>query len=321
MIKVSVIVLCYNGEKFIPRCFESLRNQTLDNFEVIIVNDGSEDDSLNIINSRITDLGDGRKSKVINFTTNHGQAYCRIKGIEAASGEYVIACDIDDYIDQKMLETLYAKAKCEDIDIVSCDFYRVIGNKKIIDVQPISNSPIENIKLILLAKKWGGVWNHLIKRSLLDGIKPPESNIMEDTNILIQCLLKAKNCSHISCPLYYYVIHNNSTTSSTVSFQTLYEQAVYMNINVLAIESFVKEKGLTELNDFIEYRKFFNKRWINPIIKSVKDCKYWISINSEINCKFLLNPKISFRDKIISILIIIRVYPFIKSIYANYLHN
>lgn len=85
-----------------------------------------------------------------------------------------------------------------------------------------------------------------------------------------------------------------------------------MNLNVIAIEQNIKEKGLTEFDDCIVYRKFFNKRWLNPAIVSIKECKEWIRINSDINRNILFNPHISFHDKVISLLIFTRIYPLIK---------
>lgn len=314
MIKVSVIVLCYNAELTIQKCLDSLIHQTLDNVEFIIVNDGSTDNSLNIIKSKVTEFINGSQVRIINNTHNKGQAYCRIQGIKTAVGEYVIACDSDDYIQPQMLELLYHKAKTENYDIVSCDFYRIINGIRVIDMQPQSHDPIEFIKLILLAKKWGGVWNHMIRRELFRDIKAPVANIMEDTNILIQCLIKAKTVTNISEPLYNYVIRKNSSTSS----QNLKNQAIEMNLNILEIEKIIREHQLSTLYDYIEYRKFFNKRWINPTILSITDCIYWINFNSDINYKILLNRHISVHDKITSILIFLRIYPFIKR-FINYI--
>ena len=118
--KVSVILTIYNREKYIEKCIRSLLEQTLDNVELVVVDDASTDASLSILNNVLEEYPD-RKPLVnlICLKKNAGRAVARQTGINHITGEYVIHVDSDDWIDSDMLELLYSKAKGTDADIVA----------------------------------------------------------------------------------------------------------------------------------------------------------------------------------------------------------
>lgn len=118
--KVSIVIPVYNVEKYLERCLESLISQTLQDIEIIVVNDGSTDKSLTIINNFIE--RDSR-IKVID-KENTGVSHSRNIAINAAQGEYLAFVDSDDWIDNDMLEHMYKQAKEEDLDIVMCTYMR-----------------------------------------------------------------------------------------------------------------------------------------------------------------------------------------------------
>ena len=116
-IKVSVIVPIYNTEKFLRKCIESIVNQTLEEIEIILINDGSTD------NSHIVCEEYSRKyPKKIRYINNKniGCSATRNLGISLAKGEYIAFVDSDDYIEQEMYQEMYEKAKKENLDIVVC---------------------------------------------------------------------------------------------------------------------------------------------------------------------------------------------------------
>ena len=110
MPKVSVIIPVYNTENFLPRCLESVCNQTLSDIEIICINDCSTDNSLEVLKKYPV--------KIIDLPENKGAAYARNRGIEAATGEYIGFVDSDDFVDLDFYEKLYTKAIETEADIV-----------------------------------------------------------------------------------------------------------------------------------------------------------------------------------------------------------
>ena len=112
MKKLSIIIPCYNTEKYINKCLDSVLNSTLKDIEVIIINDGSKDSTLDIIKSYKD------KRIIIIDKENDGVAMARNDGIKKATGEYITFIDSDDYIEPTMYEEMYNKAK-ELVDLLS----------------------------------------------------------------------------------------------------------------------------------------------------------------------------------------------------------
>ena len=127
MAKVSIIVPVYNVEKYIEKCLNSLVNQTLEDIEIILVNDGSTDKSQTIIEQYQKKYPDVIKAY---STKNGGAAKARNYALEHVTGEYIGFVDSDDYISEEMYEKLYNQAKKENADIVCCNYYRVKMEKK-----------------------------------------------------------------------------------------------------------------------------------------------------------------------------------------------
>ena len=117
-VKVSVIVPVWNVEKYIGQCLDSLVNQTLKEIEIIVVNDGSPDNSQKIIDKYVKKYPDKIKSII---KENGGQGSARNMGLDIANGEYISFIDSDDWIDLDFLEKMYKKAKEKNSDIVICD--------------------------------------------------------------------------------------------------------------------------------------------------------------------------------------------------------
>jgi glycosyltransferase involved in cell wall biosynthesis len=134
-IQVSVIIPVYNLEKYIGRCIDSVISQTEKNFEVILINDGSQDNSINIINSKIK--ADSR-FKLIN-QDNRGVSAARNKGLESAVGEYITFVDGDDFIEANMLKEMYNLAKINNLSIVSSNLF-AYSNKSYKDKMIISTN-------------------------------------------------------------------------------------------------------------------------------------------------------------------------------------
>ena len=158
MSKVSVIVPVYNVEKYIKKCLESLVNQTLRDIEIIVVNDGSQDKSKEIIAEYV------RKYPNIVYVEkeNGGLSDARNYGMKYAKGDYIAFVDSDDYVDTTMYEKMYNKAVEEKADYVECDFYWEYPDKLKKDV----GIRYSNKKDMLVYARVVA-WNKLIKREII----------------------------------------------------------------------------------------------------------------------------------------------------------
>jgi glycosyltransferase involved in cell wall biosynthesis len=130
--KISIIIPVFRVEKYIERCVRSLFEQTLDDIEYIFINDCTPDNSMMIL-SNLIEQYPYRKSqvKIIHHTINKGVSAARNAGLKTATGEYIIHCDSDDWVEKDMYESLYDKAIAEDADMVGCDFYCEYKKKSI----------------------------------------------------------------------------------------------------------------------------------------------------------------------------------------------
>ncbi len=151
--KVSVIVPVYKAEKYIHRCLGSLVNQTLHDIEIILVDDGSPDNSRKICDDY---AAKDNRIKVIH-KENGGVSSARNAGIKAATGEYSIHCDPDDWVELTAYEKLYNKAKETDADMVVCDYYAVTnGNVCVVCETDFCNDYKSAIEGMMLEKSGGG---------------------------------------------------------------------------------------------------------------------------------------------------------------------
>ena len=167
--QASIIVPVYNVENYIERCLNSLVNQTFKDIEVITINDGSTDKSLELLNKyakediriSVIDLGD------------EGVSYCRNLGIEKANGKYIMFVDSDDWIDSSMVEVMYKKAEENKLDLVMCSYIREFKDHS---KEKIFNLPQEiiykdnEVKNELLRKLVGPIKEELSNPEMLDAL-------------------------------------------------------------------------------------------------------------------------------------------------------
>ena len=138
--KVSVILPVYNVENYIDECLNSLLKQSMDDFEVIAVNDGSTDNSLKKLNNY---LDRGINLKIIN-QANGGLSKARNTGIKNSNGDYILFLDSDDMLDKSCIEKLYLKAKLNDLDLVIFDPLRFNDDKKVFEKKDSREKSIYN---------------------------------------------------------------------------------------------------------------------------------------------------------------------------------
>ena len=167
--QVSIIVPVYNVENYIERCLNSLVNQTFKDIEIITINDGSTDKSLELINKYVKE--DIRVS-VIDLG-DEGVSYCRNLGVEKANGKYIMFVDSDDWIDFNMVEVMYKKAEENNIDLVMCSYIREFkdhSKEKIFNLPEEIIYKEDKVKNELLRKLVGPVKEELSNPEMLDAL-------------------------------------------------------------------------------------------------------------------------------------------------------
>lgn len=210
MNKISVIVPVFNSEKYLKNCLDSIVNQTLKDIEIILIDDGSTDNSLEII-KQYSSLYNNIKycSK-----KNEGQAIARNLGINMATGEFIAFVDSDDYIETNMFETLYNNAILNESDIVVCDYVEEYKNK-ILNKKSLYIKA-DNLKMSYIVSV-AGPCSKIIKTNILkeNNLKFLENNIYEDLAIIPSLALYAGKITYCEEVFYHYVIRENSTMQQT----------------------------------------------------------------------------------------------------------
>ena len=260
MPKVSVVIAVYNVEPYIERCLHSLFGQTLDEIEYIFVDDSSTDSSIKIINKTL-EAYPCRKvlTKILHHCSNLGVGAARTTGIKAATGDYIIHCDPDDYIEVNMYEKLYSHAIETDADIVACYYWKEQQSQK--EVVRINYSPTPQECLKNLYKKkhhCGHLWNKLVRRSLIlsyDIFPFEKIDLAEDLNSMIRIYYWARTISVVEEPLYHYCIREKSLTTSD-SYRRNFRTRVE---NVNRICAFLKQTGDHRYDTLCNYLKYFLK--------------------------------------------------------------
>ena len=214
--KISVIVPVYKAEAYLHRCVDSLLAQTFQDFEVLLVDDGSPDRSGEICDEY------ARKDRRVWVCRkeNGGVSSARQCGMDHARGEYTIHADPDDWVDPTMLEELYRKAKEEDADMVICDFYEERKNKTIYVRQQPSALDHETVLCELFQQLHGSCWNKLVKRTCYKefGIRfQEELSCCED--LYVNACLAAEDIrvAYLNKAFYHYdqVVNGNSILRSS----------------------------------------------------------------------------------------------------------
>ncbi|SHE37265.1 glycosyltransferase family 2 protein [Clostridium fallax] len=237
--KISVIVPVYNVENYIKECLDSLFSQTLEELEIIIVNDGSKDNSLTIIEDLIKNKSN---VKLIN-KENEGLGAARNTGLNYATGEYVAFIDSDDFVNINMFKDMYNLAKRESSDIVTCGNIRFydgdIIKSKTSKEYKVYNSE-EALKLFLQKKIIEGfAVDKIYKKSLFidNNIRYPEGKYYEDMEATVRLLFYANKITTLNSEFYYYRQRAGAITK-------VYNKKMIDDFNdtVIKVNEFIDEK-------------------------------------------------------------------------------
>lgn len=255
MPEVSVIIPVYNCEKYISACLESVLAQSFTDFEVIIVNDGSTDDSQKICAGYET-----RDTRIVIITQkNSGQGAARNTGIKNASGRYILFADADDTMEKDLLEKTVSAAEKTDSDIVFFDAVAVDENgTRLYDLKHQLKTgngiPAEDDKRIIFTLPCP--WNRLIKRTMFtDDLMFPTDTWYEDLRCMSKLCAEAQTYSYIGDILYRYTIREGSTIRNGNSSKTVHDRILSVN----DIYEYFGSKGLMEkYSDELEWIIIFH---------------------------------------------------------------
>lgn len=225
-IKVSIIIPVFNVEQYLAKCLDSALSQTLQDIEIVVVNDGSTDDS-----QRIIDLYKTKEPNIIKsyIKENGGLSDARNYGLKRAEGKYIFFLDSDDYIDCDLIEKLFTLATKNKSKFVECDFIYEFPDKSVIDKR-IGYSTIEeymlNGRVIACNKLYDRKWLFEIENHFSKGL------LYEDVEFFFKCLLhldSVKEVGYVDSSYYHYLQRAGSITGKS-SARVLDIVQIYKNV-------------------------------------------------------------------------------------------
>ncbi|MCM1338071.1 MAG: LicD family protein [Muribaculaceae bacterium] len=319
MIKVSIILPVYNVERYLRQALDSVLNQTLQEIEIICINDGSTDNSLTILeyyakkDSRV---------KIYN-QNNQGPGIARNLGISKASGEYIMFLDPDDWYTLDACETAYNQIEKNKNDFVMFNFFKYFEENETLEIADWRLKPFkknfedENLKLCNFKNyiKCSFTWSQIYSKKFIteNNIKYSQGKLGEDVPFYIKALIYANTISIIQKPLYYYRIHKNSVSFAynkqwrdliAVRYQCVdmlnerqIEKMQLQTILSYLIRSLLywydlieKDKTQVRKDFYNELRKFYTLLDKNYDINLIRDYINWQKFQNI--CKYSWNQKI-----------------------------
>lgn len=295
---ISIIVPVYNSEKYLEQCIESIINQTYKKLEVILVDDGSTDNS-----KKICDEYAQKDSRILAIhKENQGVSSARNVGIEKANGKYIYFADSDDYLDCSLITEMYSNFQENDVDVVVCEYNCHNQNENVdnklhymFDEKKISFQELVMNNDYMV---YGYLWNKMFKKKDIKKFFNEKVHVKEDLLFLLMNYENNTLYSVIRKPLYNYRIYDNSTIhkkGNLISLTSIYaEEWISRNIN----------------NQYtINYKNAFVSNYFN-LWKECKDDKYiinnkdlFLEFITDINNSPIISKKVKIKNKIKKLLI------------------
>lgn len=250
--KISVIIPVYNSEDYIENCLISVINQTFRNLEIIVINDGSTDSSLEIINS----IAESDNRIIVRSQENEGQSHARNVGIDLASGEYIVFVDSDDWLSLNYIELMYKRIIEKDGDIVVCGHNMHTQNSvKSIRYNISANFDSQlGFEYILLGRIshvcWGKMYNSKIIKDCEYAF--PEGKTNEDLYIVSIWFLRSSKITYINEGLYNVRNRVGSVTN------TFTEKFLDMFVILDMLEDYLRENNLYKIHEQNFMKKYQN---------------------------------------------------------------
>ena len=311
--KVSVIVPVYNTELYVERAIISLMEQTLDDVQFIIIDDGSKDDSLNIIKQVIARYPVREGQVTLISRENRGVAATRAQGMELATGDYIIHLDSDDWAELNWLEAMYTKAIEENADVVVCDYISEHSNRKVIFKQLVPATGLECAKQLMLSRISNSNCDKLVRRCIFN-----QNNINfhsgydmgEDFLVSLYILIKASNVSYISWPLYHYNRVNENSLTKTYTKKSLNDLVLVTDLMI----SYIKGNNLEQYfhNEIVAFKMTVKATHISNPGRDLDTVKKAFEIYPELNSSIYSSSKVLL--KLAYVLYVLRLHFLFKGV-------
>lgn len=292
--KFSIIIPVYNTEKYVERCIESVLKQTYNNFEIIIINDGSQDNSEKIL----TKYNNNLKIKIIK-QSNHGLSYSRNIGVTKSTGDYILFLDSDDLIEPNLLKILKENITNEEmIKFSYCDYKNNVKyNNETIEFKNLAGKE-SFIKLSESKTLFEMACIYAYKRDYMLKFSFEEGKYHEDHGLIPIMIYYSKNISSINYCGYIYNRDNDTSITSFTDEEKEYKKA----LDVLYFFKKIKE---TEKDEYL--LSFYSNAVLLKLTKLYKEYKkaYKKEIKKEQVCDYLLtdNLKRKFKKMIYKLII------------------
>ena len=294
---ISIIVPFYNVEQYIDRCIQSLITQTFRNIEILLVDDCSPDNTLEIgqkyakTDSRI---------KILQYEKNRGLGGARNYGIQNAKGEYVLFVDSDDYIKANTIEVLCAKAIQNDLCVLEANYLK----ESEINSEVLPRKSYYSEKVFSGKEYWESIpiapvvaWNKFYRLSFLQ-----ENNIVfklrkfEDVAFTAEVFMKAKRVMNIDFPFYHYIVRENSIMTETTSISHLEDSYALIQDMKVLFEGNKKNEQMKKsyLYSFIGFFRLWHlyddniqikKRMKWEVLKIFSDARKYVLIAKKLGIK------------------------------------
>lgn len=334
MKKLSVIMCVYNTAPFLEKSLSSILNQTFSNFEFIIVNDSSTDESMNIIN-RFKNRFDN--IKIIDNEKNMGTSYCRNIALDISEGEYISFIDSDDYVPNDYFEKMFLPLEKNDADLSLCDIRVEYEENNWFELKKSCVGSVNSINIVNTGFS-ASACNKIFKKKVLTKYSFSEGKISEDLAVILPAIVNSLNVIYIEDTYYCYIQRRNSVQNSSFSdkkFDAFYgveltlnrisgcidyhnlEQAiVYNQLITLLFYSLCNEKSFFRRLKFLKkYSKLIQKY---DILNNV----YYIDFLSSLGKKHRLYYSVLVKLCIIRFCLManiwIQLYKLLKKIFDKY---
>lgn len=259
--KVSILIPVYKAEKYIKQCLQSVLGQTYNNLEIVIVDDASPDNSIDIAEKMLLQTINTFDIKMLHNEKNQGIAKVRNMLLDHATGDYILFVDSDDYIETDAIESLIDIASKENCDIVRCGYFEVKENQAKAVTQKPWNDKTDLLKQHI--KAWDSIeamWQLFIRRSMIEEhhIRFAEGvNASEDHLMMIKLYFYANRIANMAKPVYNYRIDNEQ--SVTHVNPKAFHDSMYKGMDNAI--SFLKDNGVYEIyRDEVLTRTFLTKQ-------------------------------------------------------------
>jgi glycosyltransferase involved in cell wall biosynthesis len=288
MVKLSVIVPVYNVQMYLAKCLDSIINQTFTDFELILVNDGSTDNSREICSRYVQ-----KDSRIILLDKkNEGLSSARNYGLSVSSGKFIAFVDSDDWIDLEMYVSMVEAMEEQNADIVICGHNVVNLDGTIKEVNTTEESVLyqgeEATKLILEdVKIFSFSWDKIYKKELFNEIEFPVGRIYEDIATTFKLFDKTTSVYHLNRAYYYYLRRQESICNEPdkevlriqQNFLSFHERYLFVKANpkyndvLFKCEEIVLRKGISLLHLNARFPKLFDNGYFIQLVKKLLEIK------------------------------------------------